>query len=190
MNVRNFVAHSCFRKGLIPRQSAATQPGICLEPMQVPTLSSRPLVAVPASSQGAQTRLRSRKKWRFVLLLSSNRSNLRTKGPEFPALQLAMSFVFKHFLASCSQLSCNYLYFQLLLSFVPALAFLPCAFSITYWLRSYFFYLSSIPSFPQCRDLPDFSHALGLRVACLRQYVHSVTTVIGYHRARGLSSGK
>jgi hypothetical protein len=48
-----------------------------------------------------------------------------------------MSFVFKHFLASFSQFSCNYLFFQLLLSFVPALAIWLHLFSITYWLRSY-----------------------------------------------------
>jgi len=101
-----------------------------------------------------------------------------------------MYFVLNYFLASLPQFSHNYLCFQSLLSFVPTMTVCLPLFSITYWLRSYFFYFFAIPG----KSLwPEPSRLLSARLApgaCPRPYVHSMTTLIGYHRAPELSSGK
>jgi hypothetical protein len=49
--------------------------------------------------------------------------NWRTMGIEIEAFKKVISLVFKYFLASLPQFSGNYLCFQILLSFVPTVAF-------------------------------------------------------------------
>ena len=100
------------------------------------------------------------------------------------------SFFFRYFLALFSQFSYNYLCFQLLLSFVPSVSISCRLFSITYWLRSYNFFVFSNPTF---LDSPGGSRlSLSDRASPRPPQTkrHSQTTFIGYHRLVGLSSGK
>ena len=43
---------------------------------------------------------------------------------------------------------------------------------------------------PEGRGIPFFGTARPTSAACLRQYVHNMTTIIGYHAGLGLSSEK
>jgi len=51
-------------------------------------------------------------------------------------------------------------------------------------------YLFSVPVFPSCRDLPAFPRGSSLTGPRLRQCVHKMTIIVGYHRPRILSSKK
>jgi len=51
-------------------------------------------------------------------------------------------------------------------------------------------YLSSVPGYPSCRDFRAIRRGSSLTGPRLRQCVHKMTIVVGYHRPRILSSEK
>jgi hypothetical protein len=62
-------------------------------------------------------------------------------------------------------------------------------FSITYWLRSYYFLSIRSPCFPRRPDLASFPRVSPVSGSRLRQCVHKMTTIVGYHISLDLSSG-
>jgi len=77
------------------------------------------------------------------------------------------------------------------LSFVLG-SFFKCLslFSTTYWLRSFYFLFVPIRGFPKGQGFPAIRRAWSERGTRLRQCVHKMTTIIGYHLSLILSSGK
>jgi hypothetical protein len=66
---------------------------------------------------------------------------------------------------------------------------LPCFHRHTGFVRIIFcLFQSSL--LPERRGNPFLGTARPTSAACLRQYVHKMTTIIGYHAGRGLSSEK